>query len=193
MLNLRKFIILLMIILPIEDFADPKKPQRLIKVLGCSESKKQVDIRARVNFYLDYLEIKQDIVVLVTFVDFTPQDDMHKYDLLGTTIPTTFQNKPMVHILIEKAVSYNKQMLILAHEMVHLKQFVTGELVEHNEQHFTWKGEDFYRVCDIEYKRRGWEREALALQHKLHMNYKNFQKIKQNFLVKNTSKPSNTL
>ena len=193
MLNLRTIIILLMIILPMEDFADPKKPQRLIKVLGCSESEKQLDVRARVDFYLDYLEIKQDLLVLVTFVDFTPQNYRHKYDLLGTTVPTSFQGKPMIHILIEKSASYNKQMLVLAHEMIHLKQFVKGELIEHDEDHFTWQGKDFYRVRDIEYKRRGWEREALTLQNKLHTDFKNFQKVKQNFIVKNNSNHSNPL
>ena len=193
MLNLRIIIILLMIILPMEDFADQKESQRLIKVLGCSESEKLVDVRARVDFYLDYLEIKQDLLVLITFVDFTPQNSQHKYDLLGTTIPTTFQGKPMIHILIEESAPYYKQMLVLAHEMVHLKQFVTGELVEHNEEHFTWKGTDFYHVRDIEYKRRGWEREALNLQSKLHSGYKKFQKSKQNLLVNNTSNSSNTL
>lgn len=189
MLTLRKIIILLMIILPMNNFADPTKPQRLIKVLGCSASEKQVDVRARVDFYLDYLEINQDILVLVTFVDFKPHNEKHTEGVLGTTIPTTFEGKPMIHILIEKTVSYNKQMLILAHEMVHLKQFINGELIEHNDEHFTWKGKDVYRVQEIQYSKRGWEREALDLQSKLHHNYRSFQKIKRNFLVENTTNP----
>jgi len=50
-------------------------------------------------------------------------------------------------------------MIILAHELVHAKQFLTGVLWEDY-----WHGEDFRNTA---YRERPWEKEAYALQDKI--------------------------
>ena len=51
----------------------------------------------------------------------------------------------------------------LAHESIHMKQFVTGELKTVNRREL-WHGEDF---TDVPYKKQPWEVEAWGGQHEL--------------------------
>jgi len=51
----------------------------------------------------------------------------------------------------------------LAHEMVHLKQYSTKELVTRFPKE-TWKGEDYSNVA---YRKQPWEKEAWSRQHVL--------------------------
>ena len=51
----------------------------------------------------------------------------------------------------------------LAHESIHMKQFVTGELKTVNRKEL-WHGEDF---TDVAYRKQPWEIEAWNRQHEL--------------------------
>lgn len=51
---------------------------------------------------------------------------------------------------------------VLSHEMVHITQYLDGNLVYENDL-LTWMGQD-YNLETIEYDERPWEREAYSLQ-----------------------------
>jgi hypothetical protein len=55
----------------------------------------------------------------------------------------------------------------LAHESIHMKQFVTGELKTVNRKEL-WHGEDF---TDVPYKKQPWEIEAWDGQHELSKDF----------------------
>jgi hypothetical protein len=56
---------------------------------------------------------------------------------------------------------------ILAHEMVHLKQYVTGELVDIVDWVTMWQGE-LYRDTPEDYLNTPWEKEAFGRQKQLY-------------------------
>lgn len=65
----------------------------------------------------------------------------------------------------------------LAHESIHMKQFVTGELKTVNRKDL-WHGEDF---TDVAYRKQPWEIEAWNGQHEL---AKDFIKNEMGFTLK---------
>lgn len=56
-----------------------------------------------------------------------------------------------------------EMMSTLAHEMVHAKQFLRGELIA--EPNWQWKGR---AAKNYRYKNQPWEREAFRLEHELY-------------------------
>lgn len=61
---------------------------------------------------------------------------------------------------------------VLAHEMVHVRQYVTNELVDHG-KYCTWKGKKFeeYDASTDEYYFSPWEVEAFGMQVGLYRLY----------------------
>ena len=58
----------------------------------------------------------------------------------------------------------------LAHEMVHLKQFVRGELFDYEiGQRVQWKSKTY--KTSMEYNKQPWEREAYRLEDKLYKEF----------------------
>ena len=61
-----------------------------------------------------------------------------------------------------KKVSFMNQMIALAHEMIHIKQYMKGEMTD--EPKAVWKGQDHEKTP---YRKQPWEKEAHALEHDL--------------------------
>ena len=61
----------------------------------------------------------------------------------------------------------------LAHECVHIKQYVKGELVE-KETEFFWKGE-LYLYDQENYEQMPWEEEAYRLENELVEKYERYK------------------
>jgi hypothetical protein len=81
-------------------------------------------------------------------------------------------DKSEVTITIAKFDPYNgrklgfiEMMLTLAHEMVHAKQILRGELI--CEPHWIWKG---HRANGYAYKNQPWEREAYKMEKPLFLS-----------------------
>jgi len=127
-----------------------------ISITGRIARKKQVE-----TFIFDTLEylmprLKRDIDVDIRIV--TRCDNQH-YALC-------FGDKNSAEIEIargsgDKIFSINEMVLNLAHELVHVKQFIRGEL---HPSLNTWKKLDFSNVV---YSRQPWEKEAYLLEDKL--------------------------
>lgn len=65
-----------------------------------------------------------------------------------------------VKIRVRHQKNMNKMLHILAHEMVHARQFLRGQL-EFISNHAHWRGED---VSDIDYEEQPHEKEAFSLE-----------------------------
>ncbi len=145
-----------------------KKPMRVIRVIGLNDHQKAQEIRRQARFYLERLAVEKEIILMVSFVKFSGNISVDQNcDLYGTTIPGQFQGKPMFHVMIAKNLSYMRQKRILAHEMVHVQQFVAGRLQEKGDFGLTWQGQDYQDVRHIPYHERAWENEANHLQNHL--------------------------
>lgn len=67
-------------------------------------------------------------------------------------------------------------LIILAHEMVHVKQYATGQLKEFvRANRGKWKG-DTFNYDEIDYWFTPWEIEAYGMENGLYVRYKNFKK-----------------
>lgn len=74
-------------------------------------------------------------------------------------------------IEINKKLSFDHMMITLAHEMIHLKQYVTKELktkVVKGNCIDTWKGVKFKNT---DYKDQPWEQEATMLEEELYHRF----------------------
>ena len=65
--------------------------------------------------------------------------------------------------------SFDQILIWLAHEMVHLKQFVRGELFDYATGRVQWKTRSFGR---LDHDDQPWEKEAYRLEGKLYEEFK---------------------
>ena len=77
-------------------------------------------------------------------------------------------NKPrefMVELDASMKNSFKQILIWLAHEMVHVKQFVRGELCDYENKRVKWKSKQYPET--INYNNQPWEKEAYRLEEKL--------------------------
>ena len=75
-------------------------------------------------------------------------------------------DKEVALISINKSLPYMRQMQALAHEMVHAKQFLRGELSHNRKGAFTWKGV----AKRSAYMDTPWEIEAYRMERDLFLD-----------------------
>jgi uncharacterized protein (DUF608 family) len=74
-------------------------------------------------------------------------------------------------IEISETLSKSKMITTLAHEMVHVKQFLEGQLeLKRAPFRILWNGKD---LTDLKYTKRPWEIEAHALEGELYKGFMN--------------------
>ena len=71
----------------------------------------------------------------------------------------------MIELDASMKYSFDQILTWLAHEMVHLKQFVRGELFDYENGRVQWKSRTFGRV---HYTDQPWEKEAYRLEEELY-------------------------
>ena len=71
----------------------------------------------------------------------------------------------MIELDASMKYSFDQILTWLAHEMVHLKQFVRGELYDYESGRVQWKSRSFGRV---NYDDQPWEKEAYRLEGELY-------------------------
>ena len=80
-------------------------------------------------------------------------------------------NKPrqfMIELDASMKYAFDDILTWLAHEMVHLKQFVRGELFDYETGRVQWKSKSFGRV---HYDDQPWEKEAYRLESQLYEEF----------------------
>lgn len=84
---------------------------------------------------------------------------------------------PRIYNLILREHPSEPLNLILCHEMIHLGQYIKGQLsLDMDNKVFTWKGQSY--ASDYPYESRPWEMEAFNGQGKLLKKFRKFQKGK---------------
>ena len=74
----------------------------------------------------------------------------------------------MIELDASMRYKFDQILTWLAHEMVHLKQFVRGELCDYETGRVQWKSRSFGRV---HYDDQPWEKEAYRLENKLYEEF----------------------
>ena len=82
-------------------------------------------------------------------------------------------NRPrefMIELDASMRHSLDQLLIWLAHEMVHLKQFVRNELCDYETKKVRWKSRVYSE--DLEYADHPWEKEAYRLEEPLYKEFK---------------------
>lgn len=78
----------------------------------------------------------------------------------GSVVPVDLEkNGREFELLIEKDLTKEECLQVLAHEMEHIRQFARGELVNEHDTLYRWQGA-YYRETKKNYERMPWERQA---------------------------------
>lgn len=82
-----------------------------------------------------------------------------------------------IRVKFRRKLNFIESLSTIAHECVHAKQFITGQLFIDKKQEWWWKGKSYGKdpytglTSDQIYKVLPWEREALRKERKLAIKY----------------------
>ena len=119
-------------------------------------TKKRKMLIAAAKFYARYLKIENyDVTVNIVF-----KYDLSKCFKIHAEVERI--NERRLNLNIDADIALEMGYQIMAHEMVHVKQYIKGELAEDAEGFQLWKGK---HVKDsLVYYKQPWEREAMRKQ-----------------------------
>ncbi len=147
-------------------WGNPASPQPIISIWGNADS---LIVRDQVAQYLNYLDVWENIHVSVGFTTKMPDKLEGMTFCLDSTASTTYQ---IMRVWIDARLSKTEQKFVLAHEMIHVKQYAKGELREIDQEQVMWKGRKFQYHGAAERHRAPWESEAYKNDHWLARQYK---------------------
>ena len=136
-----------------------------VQISGRNDKISKAEIKAAIKFYGKTLLSERLSKNIKIFVKFDETVDG------GSAGPIDSINKPReFEIYIDPKVGKRKQLIILAHEMVHVKQFAKNELKYNVRRNVDkWLGE--YIGSDIDYFDKPWEIEAFGRELGLYVRY----------------------
>jgi len=126
------------------------------------------DIKSRAAFYFSYFHVSEPLNLVIEFSNQLPDGVKGAIDF-----ETNRSGIKNFHIWIRKGMTRYAKLVTFAHEMVHLKQYIKGELIQNHISCFSWQGAEFIAANYVAYEQRGWEKEALSLENYLYRLFKN--------------------
>ncbi|UGU16713.1 hypothetical protein LS482_02310 [Sinomicrobium kalidii] len=123
-----------------------------------------------VRHYMKLLDIRENIHLTIRFTRHVPRNILGITFCLDTQQPNGYRH---IVVAIDSGLSPMRQKLILAHEMIHVKQYAKKELIALNKRVLLWKGRKY--ETRIYNKRTPWETEAYNMERLLrkHLRRKN--------------------
>ena len=127
--------------------------QPVIQVIG---SKSLRATERQVQAHLDQLDVQENIHLTIRFSTRMPERLEGITFSLPSPEPDVYQ---LLKVLIDARLSASKQRLVLAHEMIHVKQYAKQELIVLNDRSMIWKGREYQYAYEYN-QRMPWEQEA---------------------------------
>lgn len=120
------------------------------------------------QWYAEKLITKRKLKNITLYVQF--QDDFLKKDGIYGECFDDDQIKGKYDMIIDSAMAKQNMLTVLAHEMVHIKQFVNNELKNLSGNYCRWNGQkiDYYK---INYWDQPWEIEAHGREKGLYYRF----------------------
>ncbi|NJO01297.1 MAG: hypothetical protein HC880_06035 [Bacteroidia bacterium] len=143
-----------------------------IYVTGTNDDQEGMEIEKQIQFYLDYYQIYQSLIVIVDLKPGVRMPSFEQYKYRAFLVPTVIDKQDAFQIFIDRDLSSRQRSIVLAHEMVHLRQYVSGDLAQPDPNTFCWKGKPYPQVQSIAYHYREWEQEAFQEQYILYKRYR---------------------
>jgi hypothetical protein len=141
-----------------------------LSVVGCPDKKLFLPyVRSAIHFYADNLFTPRKLESLVLKIKFNKKLDAHGY---ASVVEFSPSNKPrQFEIEVHPGIGAAEILKTLSHEMVHIKQYVHGEV---NISLTRWKGT---KVDEPDYWVHPWEIEAYGLQAGLFTKFAKKEKL----------------
>lgn len=127
--------------------------QPVINVKGSSNAG---HTKRQVRAYLNQLDVQESIHLTVRFSNRMPKQLEGITLSLPSPEPKEYQ---LLKILINARLSRSKQELVLAHEMIHVKQYAKGELIALGKNKVMWQDRERYYARAYN-RATPWEKEA---------------------------------
>ncbi|MDF9799970.1 hypothetical protein OKW21_005233 [Catalinimonas alkaloidigena] len=118
-------------------------------------------IKKQAEIYLDHLDVREHLYLTIGITTKMPEK------LEGITLPLPSPEPAMyqmLKVLIQANLSKEKQLLVLAHEMIHVKQYAKNELITMHDKRVVWKGKKHY-YSQADNLNKPWEKEAYRNDH----------------------------
>ena len=139
--------------------------QPVIRIWGTKDS---IIVRNQVAQYLDYLEVQEDIHLQIIFLHQLPNALAGITYELSTIKPWDYR---VFRVYVDNNLTKYEQKLVLAHEMIHVKQYVKGELKVADKEYVNWQRQEYH--YDFNHNTRmPWENEAAQEDKTLAKVYK---------------------
>lgn len=134
---------------------------------------KNTDATELIEFCSSVLNITIPIeLILINNDSVLKKFDTNDFELQALLYKTNVLNTYQLIIRTTPSESIEK---IIAHEMVHLNQYASGDLdLNINTKTFTWKGKKYN--SSIDYFSRPWEKEAFKKQSELLSKYRKYKR-----------------
>ncbi len=142
-------IVILFLILP----QNPSFSQPNITITGAKDS---LAVIHQIMRYLDHLDIHEPVFLKVCFSSSLPagiEGFTHSKKM------PAISNYHLIKIFIKKNLPESRQKVVLAHEMIHVKQYVKGELEVLDNRKTFWKNQQ-YNYKESDNVHTPWEQEA---------------------------------
>jgi hypothetical protein len=131
--------------------------QPIVRVIGSADS---VTVVKQVAQYLEYLDIRENVRLAVIFLRTMPKN------FAGITICVNSADlkKDIGYLIVKVYLDARQpkflQRIVLAHEMIHDKQYAKRELIIKSKQEVMWKGQKYFSHDADAGATPPWEREA---------------------------------
>ena len=124
--------------------------QTIIKIAGDVDAKM---VKSQVNRSLEYLDIHEPVHLYIVF-----SERMPKY-LKGLTFSVrSVDSVQLIRVRINASLDVKQRINVLAHEMMHVRQYLSGDLTVVNGKKI-WKGKA-YPFAHRDLRKLPWEAEA---------------------------------
>jgi hypothetical protein len=140
-----------------------------IRIYRCEDLKEREILRQGIRFFIKELLPKKKKLKLKIIVDDRLMDE---HGFAGSCSPDDYErvkdSNNLFTINVYSKLNIIDKLSILAHELTHVKQYVTGQLAHHkkDEDITLWEGKEF-KESKIKYERQPWERDAVKFEVKL--------------------------
>jgi len=148
--------------------------QPIVKVIGSADS---VIVLKQVAQYLEYLDIRENVRLAVIFSRTVPEN----YAGITICVNGADLKKDSDYLNIKVYMDGRQpkfiQRLVLAHEMIHVKQYAKRELIVNSKREVMWKGQKYSSHNAEHGDPRPWELEAYRNDARLVKSFKDQTEI----------------
>lgn len=153
-----------------------------LRLINCDPNRRR-EIRAAINFYAQKLFSDRMMKHLDFRIEFVP-DMKRKRKLLGEIYAYSQKRKRRFAINIAQDTSLKSQLMSIAHEMAHARQYARNEMIEIGKHITRWHDKKIVERS-IVYWDRPWEIDARGWETGLYVQWR---LVKKKLLIDKTSR-----